>query len=536
MSGPSLTLTNWLLSALPLVVLMVTMLWRKWSAPKSGGLAFLVALALAFFGFGGDTTTTAIASAKGLSLSLFVLSIVWTSVYLFNVVDKTGGIESIGRTMARLSDDKLAQALLLGWGFSGFIQGITGFGVPVAVTAPLLVMVGFPLARAAAIALVGHGWAVTFGSLGSSYYSIQLVTGIPGETIGPHMALLFAVPTIASGLAVAHIQGGMSSVRRSVPIVLVVGTIISAGMWLLVSLGAPQIASAVPGLIAVGAIGFLARTPLLRRESVPQSVTVDAPQDPGVQAVEKPMNFHLAFIPYYSLIVLSIISQIGPIKSAAKGLAWGLDYPGFTTGDGLVVAAANNYAVIRLLNHPAPLILASVALAAAAYALTGHWRPGTGMQALRLTYNQSLSTTVGVSTMVMMDLVMADVGMTTLLANGIAQASGPLFPLVSPFIGTLGAFMTGSNTNSNVMLGLLQVETARALGIGTVTIASIQSVGASFGSSLAPAKVLVGAALVGLSGRENEILKLVIPYVLLLVLLAGLEALLLVTLIPSWTR
>jgi lactate permease len=135
-----------------------------------------------------------------------------------------------------------------------------------------------------------------------------------------------------------------------------------------------------------------------------------------------------------------------------------------------------------------------------------------------------------------MALVMADVGMTTLLANGIAQASGPLFPLVSPFIGTLGAFMTGSNTNSNVMLGLLQVETARALGIGTVTIASIQSVGASFGSSLAPAKVLVGAALVGLSGRETEILKLVIPYVLLLVLLAGLEALLLVTLIPSWTR
>jgi lactate permease len=536
MPGPSLTFANWLLSALPIVVLMVTMLGLKWSAPKSGGLAFLIALALAFLGFGGNATTTAIASAKGLSLSLFVLSIVWTSVYLYNIVDRSGGIDAIGRTMARLSDDKLAQALLLGWGFSGFIQGITGFGVPVAVTAPLLVMVGFPLARAAAIALVGHGWAVTFGSLGSSYYSIQLVTGIPGETIGPHMALLFALPTIASGLAVAHIQGGMSSVRRSLPIVLVVGSLISVGMWLLALLGAPQIASAVPGLIAVGAIGYLSRTPLLRRESVPQPVTVGAPQDPDVNATEKPMSFHTAFIPYYSLIALSVISQIGPIKEAAKGLAWGLDYPGFITGDGFVVAAATDYAVIRLLNHPAPLILASVALAAAAYAMTGRWRRGTGMEALRLTYNQSLSTTVGVSTMVMMALVMADTGMTTLLANGIAEASGPLFPLVSPFIGTLGAFMTGSNTNSNVMLGLLQVETARALDIGTVTIASIQSVGASFGSSLAPAKVLVGAALVGLSGRENEILRLVIPYVLLLVLLAGLEALLLVTLIPGWTR
>ena len=92
------------------------------------------------------------------------------------------------------------------------------------------------------------------------------------------------------------------------------------------------------------------------------------------------------------------------------------------------------------------------------------------------------------------------------------------------------------NTNSNVMFGLLQLETARALEIGTVTISSIQSIGASVGSPMAPAKVLVGAAVVGLAGKEREIFKIVIPYILSLVLLAGIEAIIIIELLPKLAR
>ena len=155
---------------------------------------------------------------------------------------------------------------------------------------------------------------------------------------------------------------------------------------------------------------------------------------------------------------------------------------------------------------------------------------------MKKTYNDCLATTVGVATMVMMAVVMADTGMTVLLARGIANVSGPVFPLVSPFIGLLGSFMSGSNTNSNVMFGLLQLETARALGIGPVTISSIQSIGASVGSPMSPAKVLVGAAVVGLAGQERDIFRIVIPYILALVLLAGVEALIIIQLLPNLSR
>ena len=536
MTGPDPTLFNWLLASSPIVFLLAAILWLNWGAPTAGAIASVLAVALALLVFGAAPDHVGIASAKGISLSIFVLTIVWTSVYLFNVLDKLNAISAIGRSMAVLARDELVQGLIIAWGFSSFIQGITGFGVPVAVSAPLLIMLGFSPARAAAMSLVGHGWAVTFGSMGSSYYTIQLVTGIEGSVIAPHMALLFAPVIVASGFLVAYTHGGLGAAVRSLPLVIVTGALMAAAMYALALVGAPQIASTVPGIIGMVALAALSRVPLIR-PSTKSEDTASAPPDQTVdQSKSKPMPFQLAFMAYFLLIALSIISQIGPIKDAVSGLQLSLDYPGFTTNQGFVVSPAEDYAPIRLLNHPAPLILFSTIISVAVYALVGRWRSGIALESAKLTYRQSIKSTISVTTMVIMAVVMADTGMTTLLARGIATISGPLFPLVSPFIGLLGAFMSGSNTNSHVMFGLLQMETAEALGIGAVTISSIQSIGASVGSSMAPAKVLVGASVVGLAGKERDIFRIVIPYIIALAFLAGLEALLIIEFLPSLSK
>ncbi|MYB42827.1 MAG: L-lactate permease [Chloroflexi bacterium] len=373
MTGPELTIANWLLALAPVALLVVTILALDWSAPRAGAAAWLLALALGLAVFGAARDHVAIASAKGLSLALFVLTIVWASVYMFNLVDRLRGIDAIGRAMARLANDRLTQALLIGWGFSSFIQGITGFGVPIAVAAPLLIMLGFSPARAAGMALVGHGWAVTFGSMGSSYYTIQLVTGIEGEVIAPHMALLFAPVILVSGALVAHIQGGLDAVRRSLPVVILAGGVMAAGMYALAVAGAPQIASSVPAVLGMVAIALVARTPLFRGEPA----SLEAPAEPDGESGEG-MPFWLAFMPYLLLITLSVISQIGPIKEAVSGLRWALDYPGFVTAEGFAVPAVDDYAPIRLLNHPAPLIAFSVLVSAALYVLAGRWRRGGG--------------------------------------------------------------------------------------------------------------------------------------------------------------
>ena len=523
MTGPELTPVAWLLSASPLVVLAGAMLWLHWTAQRAGAAACALAAALALLAFGAEWGHVGIAASKGVNLALFVLTIVWAAVFLYNILDRLGAIDAVGRQMAALSNDQLAQALIIGWGFSSVIQGVTGFGVPVAVSAPLLVMLGVPPVRAAAMALVGHGWAVTFGSLGSSYYTIQLVTGIDEATLAPHMALLFLPIVIASGALVAHIQGGMPAVRRSLPLVAVAGALMGGAMYALAWGGAAQIASLGAAIAGTAALALLARTALLRPAPRP-AAGVPAPDDAPTDPPADPFPTALAFLPYVLLITLSIVAQIGPIKEAASGLRLALDYPGFTTGQGFQVARAEGYAAIRLLAHPAPLILIAAAVSVAVYALNRRWSAGLPREALTLTYKQCRGTTLGVLSMVAMAVIMADTGMTVLLAQGIAKVSGPFFPLAAPFIGLLGAFMSGSNTNSNVMFGLLQVETARALGIGAVTIAAVQSIGGSVGSSMSPAKVVVGATVAGIGGEFRAIFRVVIPYVLALTLLAGVEA------------
>ena len=525
-NGPTLNFVNGALAFLPLLVLLVTMLAFKWSAPRAGAASWLTVAALALLFFGADVDLLSISSAKGLSLSFFVLSIIWTSVLLYNVIDRQGGIKVIGTTMTRLVGDPLAQALVVGWAFSGFMQGVAGFGVPVAVVAPLLVLMGFSPARAAAIVLVGHAWAVTFGSMGSSYYTIQLVTGISGDVIGPQMAALFALPIVVTGFAVAHLQGGLAAVRRGAPGILVIGGAMALSVWIAALVGVPQLASIIPGLVGAGVGWLVSKTPLLGRS--PQAAPVpeeDASEPEGAEAASGVSgNFHMAFLPYYLVILFSILSQVPAIKSAANSLFFALDYPALETALGFEVGEQQDYAKIRFFRHPAPLILASLFVSYLVYQIAGRWRSGTLVSAAKLTYSQSISTSVGIGAMVMMAVIMTDTGMTALLGRAIAAGTGPAFPIFAPYIGVLGTFMTGSNTNSNVMFGALQLESASTLGISTVTIASIQSIGGSLGSAIAPAKVLVGTTIVGLSGRENEVMRRTIPYCLGIVLLVGIQA------------
>jgi lactate permease len=290
-------------------------------------------------------------------------------------------------------------------------------------------------------------------------------------------------------------------------------------VWAMARLGAAQIASVVPGLVGCGVAWlFLRRRRPAARIAARAATPVGAAQNP-----RRPMSFHLAFLPYYLLIALTVLSQLPPVKEATGHLAWGLDYPAVETSLGYQVKKATNYAAIGLFRHPAPMILAAAFLTFAAFRALGRWRRGAAWAAARATYRQSLPTSVGVATMVAMALVMIDTGMTQVLARGVADVTGVAFPFFSPYIGVLGTFLTGSNTNSNVMFGALQTETARALGLSTVTLASAQSIGGSLGSSIAPAKVLVGTALVGLQGREASVMRKAIPYCLALVALVGVE-------------
>ena len=514
--GPELNIVNVTLSSLPIFILVFGMLALKWSAPRAGAVAWIVAVIIALAGFGADITIIAIGSSKGLSLSVFVLSILFASVLLYNVIDRLGGIDVIGQYMTNMVSGSLAQSLVVGWAFSGFMQGIAGFGVPVAVVTPLMIFMGFKPVKATAIVLVGHAWAVSFGSLGSSFYTLTLVTGLPIEELAHIKALLLTLPILLSGIAVAHIEGGMSSVKRGLVTILLMGIAMALTTWGFAYIGAPQIASIASGLVGAGTGWILIRLGLLDIKTLVSSNTMPK---------TKPRhNFHLMFLPYYLVVFLSFISQTPWIKDLGATWYWGLNYPEIETALGFVTSQQDNYAKIRFLRHPAPLLLSALVLSCVTYRIMGLWTHGTVLHALKRTYNQSLSSGIGVAGMIMMAMVMTDVGMTNTLGRAMGQSTNLVFPILSPFIGMLGTFLTGSNTSSNIMFASLQVETASALGIDKVIIAATQSISGGISSSIAPAKVLVGTALVGLSGSENKVLRKTIPYCIAISVIIGIQA------------
>ena len=504
---------RFVVAILPVLALLSGILVLRWRAYRAAALAWLVAVAGAALVYGAGPVMIASASAKGLSLALLVMLIVWSAVFLYRLASDLGAVDSIARRILDSSVDPLVLALLLAWTFSGFMQGIAGFGVPVAVIAPLMVLAGFSPVRSIAAVMIGHSWAITFGSMGSSFFAVQLVTGVDGAALGPPLALLFILPIFFTGLSVAHIVAGWRGVRRALPLVAAASALMSALMWALNMLGAAPVSSMLPGLFGSFFLWLVGRGRAANTSALSQD------------RVTPRLSFGWAFLPYGLLTLLSLLAQVPAVKDTAADLQFALRYPGLQSAQGFAVPPQEAYAPIRLVGHPAPLLLLSALLTYLLYRQRGLWQQGAAGRAWRATVQQSTGTTVGVALMVMMALVVADSGMAAVLADAAEELGGSAYLVAAPFIGLLGAFVTGSNTNSNVMFGPLQLFASQALALSTLTIAAAQTLGGSIGSGVAPDKALIGTSVLGGDVSEGEVMRRALPYGLLGVLLIGLEVL-----------
>jgi lactate permease len=183
---------------------------------------------------------------------------------------------------------------------------------------------------------------------------------------------------------------------------------------------------------------------------------------------------------------------------------------------------------ISVFGHPGALIFYSAVVAYTLYALTGQYRKGAAGRICSNTVQSALRSSIGIASMVGFAMIMEQTGMTYLLAVGLSQTVQVIFPILSPFIGVLGTFMTGSNTNSNVVFGGLQLQTAQLLSLPVAIILAAQNTGGSLGSMIAPAKIIVGCSTAGLAGEEGRVLRSTLGYGFLVTLAIGLIAWLLI--------
>jgi lactate permease len=515
---PPLTLPYILAAAAPLLVVLYLMIGRNWGASKAGPAGWIAALLVASTLFGASVQLLLISFGRALLLALFVLYIIWMALLLYHVVNEAGAIKVIGDELPGLASDRPAQALLLGWVFGSFLQGASGFGVPAAVVAPLLAGLGFGPNPAVIIALVGHAWAVTFGSLGSSFFSLIAATGLPGQGLAAPSALLLGISCLLCGLAVLWESGRWFALRSRWLQLAIVGLVMAsvqyglavAGLWSLAAMGA-----GLAGLVTIvvdlhfriseritdfhsateGAAGGEVK-PLTRSQTGPPD-----------RAVLRKHRLAKSLVPYLLLILIIVLGQLF-FAQPLSAVTLTVDFPEVSTRLGWVNPAGPGRS-ISLLGHAGALLMYTSILSF----LWFRWQAPADVRSdysakriIRRTVNGSVKSTVGIVFLVAMAVTMQHAAMTRLLAEALSAGTGPVFPILSPFIGVLGAFMTGSNTNSNVVFGQLQLDTSVALGLAAALVLAAQTTGGALGSLFAPAKVVVGGSTVE-GAEDGQVLK-----------------------------
>jgi lactate permease len=503
---------SFVLAAIPILLILILMVGLRWGAVQAGMAGYLIALIIAGLFFGAGPLLLVYSHLRAILLSLDVLLVIWAAFLLFRVADEAGAIQTIARALPHLSTDHDLQAVVIGWIFASFLQSVGGFGVPVAVTAPILISLGFTPMASVLIPSIGHGWIVTFGSLALSFQALVTASGLPGSLLAPPSALYLGLIAPLIGLMVAHAAGGWKAVRK----LWWVATVLGAAM------GFMQYLIAVNGLWPIAAFGAslagLVLVLLLARCF--HRVVNTSQQSPGL--VWRPLLIALSG---YALLVAIILSvqMIPGLKFALGRVVLHFQFPTLKTMGGLLalpphITPGGSGMEIILFRHTGVVLFYAAVAAFLVYKLAGQYRPGAGKRIITSTIRSVLFPSLSILLMVCMAVIMQNAGMTEALANGLAAGTGSLFPIAAPWIGAVGAFITGSNTNSNVVFTALQMRTAQLLGISIPAVLAAQTAGAGLASVLAPAKVVVGTSTAGMAGQEGEVMRRLIGYTLIMVI------------------
>ncbi len=481
-----------LLAASPILILLGLMIGPRWTMTRAGLASWIACVVVAALSFGSNWDVLWVSQLKSLLLSIFVLWVFWPALLLYRTTEQIGGINAISDRLNQAISDRGLLWLTLAWCFSGLLEGLAGFGVPIAVVSPMLVLLGVEPITAVAAVAVGHAWSVTFGDVGVILQTLSGVVKISIPELVPYSALLLGFACLLCGIGSALILGQ----RRLIGKVMLVSLVMALVQYLVGSSPIFPLSALLAGLMGVLTFFFLNKKP--------------ARQELERKSDNKPL---MATVLSYSAValILVLISWPGPIRTYLSNFVWQASFPAITTGMNFSTPAGTGQ-IFRFWLHPGTTLFFIAVLCIIIYRNLRLLNPVKLKAVLTATWNSGAPATPGIIFTVGISTLMDHTGMTQILAQGLANMVGSAYPIVSPWIGMLGAFATGSNNNSNVLFAPLQKNVAEILSINPLLLIGSQTTGGSLGSMIAPAKIAIGSATVNLLDKGGDILRKTIVY------------------------
>jgi len=443
-----------------------------------------------------------------------ILWLVFCGLWLYRLAEATGSFDLLRRWVQQSAGgDECIQAILVAFCFGSLLEGSAGFGAPVAVTALLLVKLGFDARKAVMVSLLANTAPVAFGSVGVPIVALAGVTGLDvlklSSAIGRQLPVLsFILPAY-----IVLLLKGWEGLRRSWMPALVAGTSFAVSQALVSNLWGPYATDLISPLASIAAlVGYLHLTALRRKSEAKAArkpaVEVDRLMPAQVFAACLPWAFLSGVIVLWSYFKLFQRGQIAiPIPQLNQGV--------FITLYGRPYGAVYNFQPLTAGTG----LLAAILLTAICFRA----RPGLLLETGTKTLRQLRLPGLTVILIVGLAYLYNYSGMAYTL-GAVAARAGAIFPALSSYLGWVACFLSGSDTASNVLFGNLQVAAAHQLHLNPVLLAATNSSGAVAGKMISPQNIAIGVTTVGLIGQEGKVLHSTFWHSVLLAGLIGLIA------------
>ncbi len=533
---------HWIAALASIALLLFLLVGLRWKSTEAGPVGLFAAVIISLLLFRTPLETITVAVGKGIWDSIFILYVIWPALLLYVVADRAGAFDSLRIGITRFSKNDLFLVLAFGWVFASFLQGIAGFGVPIAVVAPLLLAIGVKPIFAVAIPLMGHAWANMFGTIAVSWLATNQVIDIaePVATAWQTAVLLWII-NITGGLAIAWMYGRGRAIRHAMPMILIISLIHGGGQLALVFWN-PVVSNFIAGTIAL--LMLYPLSTWKRYDQPHEEMAVQAMTEASVRSSaereqrshEPVMGLGMATFPYIVLtfVTLSVL-LIPAIESALGAFEAAFPFAEVTTGYDVFREATEAYSPFAVFTHPGTFLLAASVISWAVYRSKGYFKAWTRIKAPDSIWKGVTDGAFPASVAVLSFLTMATVfdhsGQTQTLALGISAATPPMgYAFAANFVGLLGAFMTSSNTASNVLFSGLQQNVALLQNLPEPSIIAGQSAGGALGNAIAPANVVLGTGTTGISGKEGAVLRKTLPLSLAIAVMIGLVTIILIIL------
>ncbi|MEN5068693.1 MULTISPECIES: L-lactate permease [Stenotrophomonas] len=519
-----------LIALLPIAFFFVALAVLRMKGWLAGTITVAIALAVALLFYRMPLSQAFAAAGYGFVYGLWPIAwIILGAVFLYKVSVKTGQFDIIRASILSVTEDQRLQMLMVGFAFGAFLEGAAGFGAPVAITAALLVGLGFKPLYAAGLCLIVNTAPVAFGAMGIPIIVAGQVTGLDAFEIGQMAGRQLPFLTIIVLFWIMAIMDGWRGVKETWPAVLVAGGSFAIAQYLTSNFIGPELPDITASLTSLVCLTlFLRRWTPVRIFRFDTETSAEA----AAQAREAPRysagQIVKAWSPFLILTAMVTIWSVKPFKAlfAAGGALehWVLKIP-VPSLDQLVqkmppiVPVPTGYEAVYKFDAVSATGTAIMLGAVIAIVLL-KMRPAAALRTFGETANELKVPIYSIGMVLAFAFIANYSGLSATLALALAH-TGKAFTFFSPFLGWLGVFLTGSDTSSNALFSALQATTAQQIGVSEVLLVAANTTGGVTGKMISPQSIAIACAAVGLAGKESDLFRFTVKHSLIFTVMVG---------------